>query len=360
MALQLIERLVGGEAANPRLYSPDAVRVGFPALVEREFAALTRAYGPVSTVVPRAGKYEIVLGNALVRLTPGLDAGGRLTSLIADPPAANGTLGQIVEQIKALPGETALYVATDDRPVVEHRPDEPLAVGSAFKLAVLAALQTSDCAPETCVAIRPELKSLPSGILQNWPDHAILTVQSLAILMISISDNTATDLLIHRLGRKAVEEHGPLNRPFLTTREAFQLKMCDRKELRARWQEADESERLEILRALAGEAAPGADSLEAHPTLGIEWHFTARDVAALLALLRGNDALAINPGPMTASDWAAYAYKGGSDRGALNFSLEVLGHDGRRHTVIVTWNDPAGDIDQEKLVFLTRGLANQL
>src|SRR5690606_39753601 len=43
--------------------------------------------------------------------------------------------------------------------------------------------------------------SLPTGILQEWPVGTPMTIQSLATLMISISDNTATDVLLRVAGR---------------------------------------------------------------------------------------------------------------------------------------------------------------
>jgi beta-lactamase class A len=56
-------------------------------------------------------------------------------------------------------------------------------------------------------------------------------VRQTALQMISISDNTAADMLIHLAGRSAVQaqdrqwsDHAALNVPFLTTRELFLLK----------------------------------------------------------------------------------------------------------------------------------------
>ncbi|MGQ9871393.1 serine hydrolase [Leptodesmis sp.] len=56
--------------------------------------------------------------------------------------------------------------------------------------------------------------------MQTWPDDSLLTVQSLAPLMISQSDNTVTDHLIHLVRREAIEAIAPCHRPFLSTREA--------------------------------------------------------------------------------------------------------------------------------------------
>lgn len=75
------------------------------------------------------------------------------------------------------------------------------------------------------VTLNQKLKSLPSGMTQEWPDHSAVTVQTLAALMISISDNTATDAVIHLLGRGSLARYGASPfRPFLTTAETFRLK----------------------------------------------------------------------------------------------------------------------------------------
>lgn len=46
-------------------------------------------------------------------------------------------------------------------------------------------------------------KNLPSGILVYFQDGLMPTVRDLLTLMINISDNTATDMIMHRLGKDA-------------------------------------------------------------------------------------------------------------------------------------------------------------
>ncbi|MEV0150660.1 MULTISPECIES: serine hydrolase [unclassified Nonomuraea] len=87
---------------------------------------------------------------------------------------------------------------------------------------------------DTTLTITPELKSPGSGELRNRPDNSKVSVLEAAKLMISISDNTAADLLIHKAGRKNVERtawawgaRDKRNMPLLTTRELFVLKGAD-------------------------------------------------------------------------------------------------------------------------------------
>jgi beta-lactamase class A len=59
------------------------------------------------------------------------------------------------------------------------------------------------------VALQEQWRALPSGVLQDWPLGTHLTVESLAVLMISISDNTAADALAGLVGCAEVEQVAP-------------------------------------------------------------------------------------------------------------------------------------------------------
>ena len=48
-------------------------------------------------------------------------------------------------------------------------------------------------------------RSLPSGITQDWAPGTPASLEQLATLMISISDNTATDALMGLIGRERLE-----------------------------------------------------------------------------------------------------------------------------------------------------------
>src|SRR5690606_35675366 len=97
------------------------------------------------------------------------------------------------------------------------------------------AVDAGDVDWDTKVTLRDELRSTPTGVTQDEPTGTELTAEELAIRMISISENTATDMLIDLLGRDAVEaaladySHGDPNvtLPLLTTRELTILKFGD-------------------------------------------------------------------------------------------------------------------------------------
>ncbi|MBM7703230.1 serine hydrolase [Metabacillus iocasae] len=59
---------------------------------------------------------------------------------------------------------------------------------------------------EQLVTIPPKEKVGGAGVLSALSDTITLTVKDLLTLMIIVSDNTATNLLIDRLGRKSIDE----------------------------------------------------------------------------------------------------------------------------------------------------------
>lgn len=114
----------------------------------------------------------------------------------------------------AAPGTRVSFVAAEIGPTGEldvvHGVDADVLrpVGSVFKLYVLGALaqgvRDGRASWDEPLAVRDEWEALPSGRLQDWRAGDELPLVEFADLMISISDNTATDHLIHRLGRGAV------------------------------------------------------------------------------------------------------------------------------------------------------------
>jgi hypothetical protein len=182
-----------------------------------------------------AGKVEAIIGGhddwALTIHTDasGLIAGLNLSPYLAAPTSWSG----LDRKLHALAPQAAFLVARGDGCTPLHAVDarRAMPMGSAFKLYVLGALAAKDGWNQR-LAIRDDWKSLPSGVLQNEPAGTQLTLAQYADAMISISDNTAADHLIHFLGRDAVEAAARRfgnrrNVPFLTTRELFVLKGSD-------------------------------------------------------------------------------------------------------------------------------------
>jgi hypothetical protein len=217
--------------------------------------------------------------------------------------------------------------------------------------------------------------SLPSGILQDWPTGAPLTLHSLAALMISRSDNTATDTLLAALGREKVERllaelgvTAPAGlRPFLSTREAFALKLGPASGLDL-WKKADEPGRRALLRGIASAEAKSFDParLASAPLANdvVEWFASPADLVRTLDWLRrsGDETalklLAINPGldPTLARGFGYFGYKGGSEPGVLSLSFLMRRRGGEWLALSVAWNDPKRPLEETKLAGLVQRL----
>src|SRR5262249_45500007 len=142
------------------------------------------------------------------------------------------TWAKIDDRCRSLPGKVSLasyaLEGSQLRPVHTLNPDEPLAIGSTFKLYILGALAEEVAAGrarwDEPLAIKDDLTSLPSGQMQLETEGVEFPISRFADLMISISDNTAADHLLDRVGRARVEAYmsrlnpdAARNLPFLST-----------------------------------------------------------------------------------------------------------------------------------------------
>ncbi len=336
---------------------------------ERRFAASFLADVPADAVAPTfdqlralgpftVGSYEGVADEARLELAGadgarylmvvGLDGEGSIAVLVVQPRAEVSSWADL-DAALAQTGADVDVLAVRAGPggwdtVHESGDGEPGPLGSIFKLYVLGAVQQAvldgDIAWTDQIVITDDLRSLPTGRLQEEPEGATVTVAEAAELMISISDNTATDLLIDLVGRDAVDEavvdmghHDPgLLDPLLTTRALFQVGWGD-PALRREWATGDPSERRDLLTDLPG----GVLAIEAEDVTdpvwidGVDWFGTGLDVAAAHAALQAaatddpegevRRILAINPGAaVDPVDWPYVGFKGGSAPGVLALS----------------------------------------
>ena len=289
---------------------------------------------------------------------------------IVDQVTRGDTLARVEADLRALPGTAAIGVYAlgkgSPTPLLEVSGDKPQPLGSAFKLWVLAeAARQANTQPgrwRQVVSIGP--RSLPSGMLQAWPPASPVTIQTLATLMISISDNTATDTLMAQLGRPAIDRAAAsagLSTPVLTTREAFVLK--GDAALRARWTALNPAGRTALLARDAPRFAvtPLATGVFANGPVAtdtVEWFASPRSTAALLDRIRvaGGDTaraiLSVNPGvdPTTAAHFSYLGFKGGSEPGVLSLNFLVQTKSGRWFAVAIGWHRPDGDTSEAQLI----------
>jgi beta-lactamase class A len=269
--------------------------------------------------------------------------------------------------LKKLPGKVNFLVKEDSAIVADYNVKTSLAVGSAFKLAVLKTLKSQIASGQKSwsdiVTLQAVDKSLPSGILQTWPDNSPLTLQTLANLMISMSDNTATDILIKQVGRESIEsKSSQQNIPFLTTRELFILKGSQNRKLLERYRQSDVKQRREILAELANQPLPDVNEfIETNPNaLDVEWFYNAEELCELILYVADLPLMSINPGIANPKDWERVAYKGGSEPGVINLTTWLKAKNGKQYCVVATWNNSDAPVDEVQFAALYGGVISFL
>jgi beta-lactamase class A len=345
-----LERLVTAESISPDWFAPSFLAQVSVLQVQSILISLTTELGNYQGVEQNGNDYQVVYDKGIVPALILLNAKGQITGLRFQAARVKlKSLEDAIAQFKQLPGKVSLLIqesnGADNTGVKKAALNEttPLAVGSAFKLAVLAALnaqiRSGQHRWDEVIPLQASYKSLPSGILQTWADGSLLTVQSLAALMISQSDNTATDHLIHLVGREEIEALTPRNRPFLTTREFFILKGEKNRELLQRYRSATSSTRRTLLSEVAQLSLPNVREFEGDPVaIDIEWFFTAEELCSLMQTVKDLPLMSINPGIANAKDWAHTAFKGGSEPGVLNLTTALQTKNGKQYCVVATWN----------------------
>ncbi len=92
---------------------------------------------------------------------------------------------------------------------IGYREAELFPTASVIKVPILVTLYEEALAGRADltehVTYRADTKVPGSGVLQDLDDGLTLTLRDLAVLMITVSDNTATDLLLTRLSKARVE-----------------------------------------------------------------------------------------------------------------------------------------------------------
>jgi hypothetical protein len=304
--------------------------------------------------------------------------------------APEASIGAVVDALKALPGATGFALARleDGGPVrlAAHAPATPLAIGSTFKLVILAELVRATGAGERRwdEMVTLDGSALPGGGYTQKPVGTQVSLRELATQMISISDNSATDILLRHLGREKVEAMLPMvgirdargrNAPFLGTLEMFKLKGVDGGALGQRWEAADIAHRRALLDGPVAQAPvsaiPAALFQDRKPLRieAIEWFASPDDLLRVMDWLRRNTAgaagaearaiLSRNPGigPTAAERWGWIGYKGGSEPGVINMTLLMQAKAGAWYAMAASWNNPQAPLDEERFVALVRKAA---
>lgn len=302
--------------------------------------------------------------------------------LVTGTSGREATLGAVVETLNGLPGSTgfafAKLAAGAPQLIASHNPDRPLAIGSTFKLVILAELVRATNAGERkgSDTVTLDGSPLPGGSYTQVPKGTAVTLEELASKMISVSDNSATDILLAHLGRKKVEAMiAPIGirqakgmLPFLSTLELFKLKGIDGGAIGRRYAALDENGR----RALLDQELAGKPIEAISPTLfqggkpimidTLEWFASPMDLVRVMDWLRRNTEkdstarkiLSINSGigAPAAAKWRFVGYKGGSEPGVMNMTLLLQATDGAWYALSGGWNNPSAEVDEGRFAGL--------
>jgi hypothetical protein len=377
--------------------------------IEALFAPPFLAQVPATQVAAIAKQLAQGFGKAagVARLTPTGAGSGTLTiayergtvdmTITLDPTAPNRIAGllitgsspsaqapaQVVEAFRAFPGKTGFTIARLGGGVPQmlagSDPDRPLAIGSAFKLVILAELVRATEARERSWSDTVTLdgRELPGGTYTQMPAGTKVGLRELAQKMISISDNSATDILLAALGRERVEAMMPVigikdparNRPFLTTLEMFKIKGVPGGKFGTVWPTLDEAGKRALLKqvdAMPNSAIDSALFAAGKPLMieQAEWFFSPSDLVRTMDWLRkhseggpGVEAraiLGINPGIQRGpgnAQWSYIGYKGGSEPGVIAMAFLLQGKDGW-YAIAGAWNNSAAAVEDGRFAAL--------
>jgi hypothetical protein len=307
----------------------------------------------------------------------------------AAPPVPTSWAG-VDRQIRSVAPQVGLLVAAVSggtcRPLRAIGATTSAPLGSAFKLYVLDALARAVAAGRVSwdqqLTVTSQVKSLPSGELQNAPDGTRISVRQAAADMISVSDNTAADMLITLLGRGAVEaaarDAGMTDPgrdvPFLTTRELFVLKLDDWPALARRYLALDTAGRLALLSSTIDRvpltAIGSAPWTTPRDIDSLEWFASPADIcrvyASLAALARQPrlaplaSILSINNGDMNLDParWRSVWFKGGSEPGVLTLSYLATTTTGQSYVVSVLAQNSAAAFNETQAELTLIGAVN--
>jgi beta-lactamase class A len=248
-------------------------------------------------------------------------------------------------------------------PVAGTNTTESLPLASIFKLYVLYAV--SDAVKAGTVSwndmltITGQDKAVGSSGLDKLPPGAQVTVRTAAEKMIANSDNMATDLLIGKLGTKAIERalveaghHDPASMtPFPTMHELFSVGWGE-PDLREQWKQASPQGRAQLLQQTNSRPYE-PDPMRTHTPAsgyGAEWYGSAEDICRVHAGLQVGAVGAATPVKQIMSaipgidldpaQWPYIGAKAGNLPGDMTFSWYAVDRTGQPWVVSAQLNWP--------------------
>ena len=353
---------------------PMQLRMGLVQLMSK--AGKCTSIKMVSTTSEYSGKAEAVSDSGYIypiTITIESQPPHKISGLFISAPVKQvATLDSVVASLSALEGTTSLCVTdlTSGRVLAAKDTALYLPIGSTFKLYILGEMARSiDVGTHQwneVVTLDSNQYSLPSGVMHTWPHGAPVTLHTLASQMISISDNTATDILLHHLGRGMVENvqktmgHSKpeLNVPFLSTHEMFLMKFTGGGSPARTYAALDGRQKARYLKSTVSSLSLDSVAFVDTPVLpdSVEWFARTTDLCRAMDWLRKasiqpygipvRGILGINQGvDVDTKVWKTIGYKGGSEPGVLNMTYLLEHKNGRWYSLSCSWLRRDKDVD---------------
>jgi hypothetical protein len=337
--------------------------------------------GPASLMAVAA------FGDVKLTVSISVDGAGLISGILLTPyrpPPASWA--QADQELAALAPDTSLLAARVSpsgtcTPVHQVASSTARPLGSMFKLFVLGALAHQIASGRVSwhheLTVTDALKSAAGipGSLQDDPAGTRVSVQQTATKMISISDNTAADMLIHLVGRPAVEsqvrqwsDHAALDVPFLTTREAFLLKDAGYPALADKYLSLGPGRRAAFLASSVdplplSRLTPGGWTQPRNIDT-IEWFASPDDICRAFAGLHQlatqprlapvGSVLSVNSGDIGLGkpQWPTVWFKGGSEPGVLTLGYLATNSKGQTFVVVAMLGNPAAALPPSATIAL--------
>ncbi len=358
-----------------------------PDVLNQAFSSLTPPGGlkmsSTESTSPAALVAIVETSQGPLKLSLSTGADGKIVGLLFSviPEASPTSWGEIDQRLGAVAPHAAMVIAEVDaggtcKAVHTLGADRAQPLGSMFKLYVLGAVarqvRAGKLSWDQQLTITEKNKSLPSGVLQDEPAGTKISVTDAATKMISISDNTAADLLALEVGRSAVESaqrtmgsaHASRNVPFLRTKELFVLKGADYPAYADAYLRLSPEARVTYLDTTIDEVplskvTPWQESRDID---SLEWFASPSDLCnafSTLGLLAAEPALDPIETIMSTDDggldldketWPQVWFKGGSEPGVLTLGWRATTAEGRSFVSVLMTADPKTPIDENAAV----------
>jgi beta-lactamase class A len=346
-----LTRLLSSPAISPEWLAPSFTDQIPATKLEIDIQQYEKALGAFVRVAGsgKNGVYLAIFEGGTLPALIALDERGRVVELLFRAPQTYSVDGALAE-LRSLPGQVGFVVEENGKEIAGSGQDKQLSAGSP-RLSVLAALAAEIARGRyrwsDTVKLQASSRSLPPGILQDWPAGSTLTIETLASLMFSIGDNTAADSIVHLIGREAIAPFAGSNEPFLTTRDMFVLKSKQNTELLDKWRESNSTQRA-MISQLDRAPLPAATDLDSTSTnVDVDWRYSNRQLCDLMSRVQSLPLTSIDPGVAAPADWDHVAFAGGSDWGATSMTTWLVAKDGKNFCVSATWNETDRTIDQD-------------